>query len=472
LGRLRWGAGGITLLGLYLGLALISPRFEYGSPFAGRPIVAAVCLMVLAATAYLIVVGAIPSTSGSRRLLIWVLGVGVLMRVVTIASTPILEDDYHRYLWDGAVAAHGINPYRFAPAAVQKGTSGTSVPPVLRDLAGRSGHVIGRVGHPHLRTIYPPVAQAAFAVSHWVAPWSLLGWRLVILAVEAVAVVLLVAILRELRLPVLWATVYWWNPLVVKELYNSAHMDVVLLPFLLGALLLSIRGRPVAASAALAFATATKLWPVVLLPVLIRPVLADPKRSAKMLVTFVLLSALLLWPMLAAGFGGDAGAVAYGQRWEMNDALFMVLAWCVRGVVKLAGADPGSSALLARLGAFGLLAAWTLWILRRPVADGADLCQRVLLVVAALFLLSPTQFPWYYVWFAALLAVRPHWSFLLLTALLPLYYLRFRLVAQDNAAAFDKGIVWIEFAPVWAVLLWEWRRSRRGRPVCLSEATD
>jgi hypothetical protein len=58
------------------------------------------------------------------------------------------------------------------------------------------------------------------------------------------------------------------------------------------------------------------------------------------------------------------------------------------------------------------------------------------------------------------LAVRPRFSLLLLTALLPLYYLRFRFVALDRVGVFDHGIVWLEYGPVWILLL---REGIRGQ---------
>jgi hypothetical protein len=89
----------------------------------------------------------------------------------------------------------------------------------------------------------------------------------------------------------------------------------------------------------------------------------------------------------------------------------------------------------------------------------------VTLVIAALFLLSPTQFPWYYVWLAPFLALCPSFALLALTAALPLYYLRFYFDARDQVALFDYGIVWLEYLPIMALLIVEWIAMRRhSRP--------
>jgi hypothetical protein len=91
-----------------------------------------------------------------------------------------------------------------------------------------------------------------------------------------------------------------------------------------------------------------------------------------------------------------------------------------------------------------------------------DFCRRCLMAIAALFLLSPTQFPWYYTWMLPLLAVSPRLSLLLLTFLLPLYYLRFYFVSLDNVGLFDNWLVWIEYVPVWILLVGE--SLRRSSP--------
>ena len=119
--------------------------------------------------------------------------------------------------------------------------------------------------------------------------------------------------------------------------------------------------------------------------------------------------------------------------------------------------------ILARLAVVAALAALVAWQCRAPADTAEALCGRVLAVVAALFLLGPTAYPWYYVWMAPFLAVTPRFSLLALSALLPLYYLRFHFDARGAPEVFDHGIVWLEYLPVWALLVWELARDRPTR---------
>ncbi len=54
-----------------------------------------------------------------RRLLMLMIGLGMVFRMLLFWSTPAFEDDWYRYLWDGAVTANGYNPYAVSPDEAQ-----------------------------------------------------------------------------------------------------------------------------------------------------------------------------------------------------------------------------------------------------------------------------------------------------------------------------------------------------------------
>ena len=419
-------------------------------------------IALLAGSVYLLASQGLRSTSPRKGLLAWIIAIGLILRLSMLFSTPILEDDFYRYQWDGGVLANGYNPYAYSPQEIMAAEDGSgAVPFSLLKLAEESGPVIARVNHPQLRTIYPPVAQTFFALAHLLSPWSLFTWRLVLLCIDSATLFLLIVLLRRLNLPLLGCVVYWWNPLLVKEVFNSGHMDVLVLPFVLGALLLATRGSLFRAVLTLALATGVKIWPIALLPLLLRPSFRNPRVSIPALLLFGLLVGLMSLPILTAGLDPYSGFSAYGEYWEMNDALFMLLLWSTRLFSGITGILAGQERIVTRLLVLAVFAAWTTRItLREGPFDLVDLCERSLLIIAALFLLSPTQFPWYYLWFLPFLTIHPRTSLLLLTALLPLYYLRFHFKAINSVEAFDLGIVWIEYVPVWLLLIWEWYESR------------
>ncbi|MCP5063626.1 MAG: hypothetical protein GY936_14360 [Ignavibacteriae bacterium] len=48
----------------------------------------------------------------SIKVLAYIFGIGLVARILLVPTVPILEDDFNRYLWDGAVTANGFNPYK------------------------------------------------------------------------------------------------------------------------------------------------------------------------------------------------------------------------------------------------------------------------------------------------------------------------------------------------------------------------
>ncbi|MCP4937195.1 MAG: DUF2029 domain-containing protein [bacterium] len=380
---------------------------------------------------------------------------GLLARILMLFTQPMLEDDFQRYLWDGALTANGHNPYFLSPKDVFEGASGE---PLLEQLEQRSGLLLGRVNHPELRTIYPPVAQLGFALGYWLKPFSLTSWRLIALASELTTLALLVLLLKTLHRPVLWAALYWLNPLIIKELINAAHMEVLLVPLLLGSLWAAFHYRYVLTSFLLALAVGVKIWPALLLPLYLRAGLKTPKKLITPVLIFTSMIALMALPVLFAGLDQKSGFVAYAQTWKTNSALFPALAALMQKLSALFFAHvntPETGSVFARLliaFALGAIALHTAW--HQPYG-AQDLARKTLLITTAMFLLSPAQFPWYSVWFMPFLAFLPFYGLALLVPALQVYYLSFYFAANEIEYLYPNLVIWLAWVPVWSVLACE-----------------
>jgi hypothetical protein len=447
-----WGLGGAVLIAMAAALAVASARFGYDRVLRDMPVAWFVAGFVVAGVAYLALPFLIRATLRSQLhatpALLLMLVCGFAARVVLFASEPVLEDDYQRYLWDGAVTAHGLNPYAAAPEDAQDADSDTP----LGRLAAQSGDVLDRMRYSDLRTIYPPIAQGAFALAYWIGPWSLTAWRAIALALDIASVVLLVVLLGEVGRSPLWAALYWWNPIAIKEIANSAHMEVVVLPLVLLALVLAARRRLVAATMSLVLAAGAKLWPALLLPLVLRPLLADRHRFAIAVAAAILGGALLATPILLAGLDDTSGFIAYAQRWQTNSALFPALQSLAAAVMSALGLDSPDAGMVVRALLAVSLVGFALWLARAPIADAVDLVRRSLLLIGAIVLLSPAQYPWYFLWVLPFLAMRPVAGLLVLTATLPLYYTTFHFQPRDQLDVYLNGVVWLIWVPAWAVL--------------------
>jgi len=443
-------------------LTLASGQFGYAYDVAEMPVPALVAGLVGAGLVFsLALPPLIRSTLAAdaytvRLLTAGIIAAGLAARLVLFASTPMLEDDYQRYLWDGAVTAHGANPFSVSPLTARGFRPETE----LGRLAVAAGPVVGRINHPDLKTVYPSVAQAAFALAHLIRPWSLTAWRALILVCDLATLALILALLRGTGRSPLWSALYWWNPLVLKELFNSAHMDALVLPFVLLALLLAMRGRHIVAGASLALAVGAKIWPVLLLPLLLRPLAAKPRRLAVALLVFGALLALLAMPVLLGGLDGDSGFAAYAARWQTSSAHFPALQSLYVLLLGWLDVHDAPVGFLARMTIALTLGGLACALGVKRIAGADNLIGRASLVVAALVLLSPAQFPWYAVWFAPFLAFRPWAGFLVLTATAPLYYMSFYLTAAGEPEIFQRYVVWLIWVPVWAALAIEAIRYR------------
>jgi alpha-1,6-mannosyltransferase len=474
-------AGWLLLAAIFSAAAVLlvwaSPRFGYEFRVIQIPALELALAMSATGLAYLALRVLIPRSASfgnaaSRRLIFFVIAIGLILRLGLVWTEPALEDDYQRYLWDGAVTAHGLNPYAVAPAAAK-----TLGPDTLYwQLVRRAGPIVDRINNGELKTIYPPVTQAAFALAYMLKPWSLVAWRVVCLAGEVVTLVLLLALLAHAGFSPLWSAIYWWNPLVIKELINSAHMEAILMPLVLLAVLLTVKGWYVRAAFALGVAAGAKLWPLVLAPLLFRPLLGDWRRLV--FCGIVIAALIVVWalPVVLGGLDQNSGFVAYAQRWRTNSALLLLLERFATSTLGHAGWSQPVMDFTVRA-VLGLAILGTvLWLAVAPLRDAADLLWRIATATGVLVLLSPVQFPWYMTWMLAFAAFAPFWGLLAVTATTPLYYLSFHHLARDTHAVFTDGIVWAIWLPVWFLLAAEamWRRTawRRWPPAAASNRGD
>ncbi|MBI1349427.1 DUF2029 domain-containing protein [bacterium] len=430
----------------------LSLQFENASALTEAPILRVTGFLLSAAMVHFAAVAMIPRTHAVRWIFAWIFAVGMLMRIGMFWSSPILEDDHFRYRWEGALVASGLNPATISPQSIINTPERVPAAAVL--LAKESEGLINKVGYPDLATCYPPGATALFAMAYLLSPWSLTSWRGLLIAFDLASLLLLLGLLRRVDRSPLYIAVYWWSPLVIKEGFNAAHVDIALTPFVLIALILVMQpsraSAQIGAAMALAAASTIKLWPLALAPVLFLPLIKRPRLILATAFAGGLVLALPLWAFLPAFTGGEsAGLLAYGREWQMNDALFMLLLWLAE---KLPWSSPE---LVARGISAALFVLFALGIARPHTPTPAVLAGRVLAVVAMLFMLSPAQFPWYYLWVMPLLPLYPSRGLLLLSGILFLYNLRFYLKEVGHVEIFDQYLVWLEYLPAWFLLLFD-----------------
>ncbi|MFB3902078.1 MAG: glycosyltransferase 87 family protein [Acidobacteriota bacterium] len=384
---IRGVVSGFLILGGLAGFVLVS--HGYGSPHLHLP------LYVLTAVIHLVAVLVCRQARDSRPALVFVVLLALLLRLVVCLTPESREADYYRYMWDGALTAHGISPYRFSPARILRGEV-KSAEVVKLSEEGRD--VLARINHPELRTLYPPVAQVLFALGYLIGPFNSLAWRAVLLLLDVVAGLLILVMLRSARLPLAWSIGYLWNPLLVTETYHYRHLDLALAPFLLLFLWGAWKHRPYVTAGGLAAATAVKIWPILLLPVLATRFWSRRVLLTKAALAFTLLAVLLFVPYwTSVGAAASSGTVAYAKTWNANELAFRGIQAVGYELDRMAGGLVDSR-IASRAILVLLLLGAALWLgfkSRESGIEGLALATSTLILL--MVVAGPTVYPWYFI---------------------------------------------------------------------------
>jgi alpha-1,6-mannosyltransferase len=280
-----------------------------------------------------------------------------------------IDDDVHRYVWDGRLQRLGYNPYLVVPS----------------DPAAKGLHTpeTRTLNNPDLPSPYPAGAQLFFRAVTGIQE-STFALKLALAVCEFAIVFVLLEVLRYNRQGAHLVLAYAWSPLLAIEVAGSGHVDIV------GALLLLVSavalGRRWRATAAVAFglAVAVKLLPIVLLPLYWKRVRI---RDAALAAAVV---GLLYVPFLHHGHIPIGSLGTYVQSWRFNGPVFAMLDRV---------APPQ---LLAGVAVFvGLAtAAW----LRSAAPEWSP--EIFAWPMAASLLCAPAVFPWYLLWLLPFLRSR------------------------------------------------------------------
>ena len=111
---------------------------------------------------------------------LFIIIMGIIFRITLIPAVPTTSPDVYRYLWEGKVTFHGINPYQVPPGS-----------PLLNQY---HSDIWAKIGFKDMTTIYPPFAQLAFIVGHILSGDSVWGLKVVFLVCELITLIFFIVI--------------------------------------------------------------------------------------------------------------------------------------------------------------------------------------------------------------------------------------------------------------------------------------
>ncbi len=403
---------------------------------------------------------------------IW--GLAILFRILLLFTEYSLSDDVYRFIWDGHLLRQGVNPY--AQAVNSPLLDSFEIP--IRNL----------VNHDWMATPYLPTAQLLFIP----IPGGVFAFRIAALILDLSIGGLLVGSLRRLSIPAAGVLIYLWNPLILAEFSNGAHVvDAWMIFLVILSFWLMLRARDslryknqhnVGAVLSLAAATLTKPLPALLVPIFFRR-----WRWKYLFLYIVVVIAFLFAFSLTAGWGlfgpldgtGVFGALRiYANQWNFNSSFYHWLEVLLSGY-QAAGAVPveivGQSPILAAriLTSLGILLVSLLtglwaWRLDSPTRAGyltrtLSLIRLSVIPIAAYLLLTHTVHPWYVTFLVPLMPFfltakdertqvsRFIWPGLYFSLAVSLSYLTYLDPNDLREFAFVRQI---EYLPLFALLIW------------------
>ena len=200
-------------------------------------------------------------------ILLFVLFVGVFLRLTLLTYTPNLSQDFFRFIWDGHQLLNGYNPYLYLPDEVIV-TDASHIPNATLLHAN-----MGALSSGHY-TNYPPLNQLLFAAAAFLGGKSIvltMVWMRVFIILAEVGIFIYgVKLLNLLEKPPYLILLYFLNPFVIIELTGNLHFEGVMAFFMLLAVYNLFISRHLRSALFLSYGILLKLLPVIALPLLIR----------------------------------------------------------------------------------------------------------------------------------------------------------------------------------------------------------
>ena len=339
---------------------------------------------------------------------VFIIITGIIFRITVIPTASATSPDVFRYLWEGKIAAHGINPYQVPPSA-----------PLLNQYHSDSWT---KVGFKNMTSIYPPFAQVAFIIGYKISGDSVWGLKVVYLICEIITLIFLLKLLRLKKINPGYVILYAWLPIPIMEYFINAHIDAVGITFFILFLYYIEKGRNNLSAVFFAFSFLVKFYPLMLFPLLIKKI--GIKKLIPFTLIFLFISIIFYAPFLTSDFVIKNSLTTYLLRWEFNGSVY--------NLIKMF-----SDSDLSRI-TCSLLLIISITVISYKYRDFINGTFGVFL---SFIILATTLYPWYLGWIAAL---NPFLNF----------YSVFSLLFTSNFSNFTPlGKVWHEY---WRVLVIEY----------------
>lgn len=205
--------------------------------------------------------------------ILYYLGAAILLRLALLGMQPNLSDDFYRFVWDGRLAAAGINPFLYKPEELlnQPIFEQLQLKTLYEGDANADWAYYSGLNSKSYYSVYPSALQFIFLCSAWIFPDNLMGaivvMRLFIIAAELGTLFFSLKILGYRNLDPRLLLLYALNPLIILEWTGNLHFEALAIFFLSASLWFLLKNRLFVSTLFFSGAVVSKLIPLIYLPI-------------------------------------------------------------------------------------------------------------------------------------------------------------------------------------------------------------
>ena len=390
-------------------------------------------------------------------------------QLLLLSADPLLSEDIWRYIWDGQQVRAGLNPYCVSP----------DDPSMTAFEHTRSlSSIRAQIGHAHLVSIYPPLAQFVFAASTWLGK-STIPIRLLMITANMVTLFVVSRWLGCKNMRVNHSIILLSaNPVFLFEGAISGHIDSVgVMCFVVSLYFLSVR-KDTLGTLFYGFAILTKIVPIFGIPLTFKR-----KLGSYLTLGLVLLGGYAIW--LDDECNALGSLSTFAAQWQHNGSIYEIAYQMFHALSAMSAYTLPVPEFLKMwtTGASEMLDVHQRAQLQTKLFCGAGLVGGLLKMrqceiwlgafgaLALLLLLSPVVHPWYLMWLVPCLPLLQvkyghmgtspliWWSSTICVA----YWARVQLVTTGEWQP-SVSLQWVEYLCLYALIFWSAFVISRRRP--------
>lgn len=371
-----------SLFHMFLSLIFVSAAYyilNFGNPLHfPHPLLTSLTAMF---AVYFVFIYLWTTQRTSKHFLGIVLCTSIVAQIIFLLM-PAYYNDFWRYLWDGKMVLHGLNPYTITPWNVFDDPNLTHLSQVWYWDA---------LYFKWMEAIYPPTYQYIFGLSNMIVEDSTYALKSVFLLFNIGSIGLGIKILKILgKKPenILYLAL---NPLFLFESMAGTHAEPILIFFLFLSIYLYLKGKYLLTGISFALLTLTKFFPILVLPFFLKT-----KHAWKILLTCGITGLVLYLPFLTEFSVLTKSLETFSKEWVMSPGIFALLN---NFFIQLLSLDLAIK--LSKLTSLGLLGCLILYLMWKKQSD-EQLVQNIFWIFTLLLITSSVVFSWYVLWLVCL----------------------------------------------------------------------